>query len=310
MSPRPTRLPSTGSAQANPTGVRPPSQSLRSTAAGVPFSDPSYIPGLAPAVVVGPPVPMAPEPPARSMALTFPSPVQETVFAYDATVKEATLEPGQTTVHFTFHLTNTSPHEVTINAVRTSCGCTVPKLPAVPWKLASMASGSFDVALDARGAGGIMTKSVTIDSTAGYRYLTVRALIPTSASPAAAADRARNLQIALADRQAVFKGDCAACHLQPALAQYGQALFKTACGICHEAEPRAAMVPDLRATERPSDRDYWGNWIAKGKPGTLMPAFAIDEHGFLSSRQIDSLVDYLTGPFRVRPAASPDQTKN
>lgn len=276
-------------------------------AVSIPLSDPSYIPGLSPAIVVGPLVPLAPQQPGTPFPYAAPRParVQETVFAYDALIKETTLKAGETSAYFTFHLTNTSPEAVTINAVRTSCGCAVAKLPSVPWRIEPRASGAFDVVVDVRGSRGVATKTVTIDSTAGYRYLTVRVAMPESASPMAAADRARNLQVALADRQAVFKGDCAACHLQPVIAQHGQALFKSACGICHEAERRAAAVPGLRALNKPTDRAYWSGWIAKGKPGGLMPAWAIDEGGPLTGRQIESLLDYLTGPFRNEPAGAP-----
>jgi mono/diheme cytochrome c family protein len=228
----------------------------------------------------------------------------ETVFAYDALVKEATLKPGETSATFTFNLTNTSAAQVTINAVRTSCGCTVARLPATPWNIPPKASGSFDVVLDARGKSGVLTKTVTIDSTAGYRYLSVRASIPAGTSLMASADRARNLQVALADRQAVFKGDCAACHLQPAIGRHGQALYQNACGVCHEAEHRASMVPNLRALNKPTDRDYWSHWIRSGKTGTLMPAWSTAEGGPLTDAQIVSLVDYLTGPFRAEPVTS------
>jgi mono/diheme cytochrome c family protein len=296
------RKAATGVTRTNQAVARPGGASVRSSVPVMSLSDPSTIPGLVPATVVGPPVPLAPQQPARPFASPLPPPTQETVFAYDALVKETTLKPGETTAYFTFNLTNTSPGEVTINAVRTSCGCTVAKLPSVPWKIPSKAGGAFDVSVDVRGKSGVLTKTITVDSTSGYRYLTVRVSIPASASPMAAADRARNLQVALADRQAVFKGDCAACHLSPAMNQYGETLFKNACGVCHEAEHRASMVPNLHALNKPTDRDYWKSWITKSKTGTLMPAWSIDEGGPLTERQIDSLLDFLTGPFKTLPA--------
>jgi hypothetical protein len=65
------------------------------------------------------------------------------------------------------------------------------------------------------------------------------------------------------------------------------------------------MVPNLRALNKPTDRDYWRNWITKGKTGTLMPAWAIDESGPLADGQIESLLDYLTGPFKTQAAPRP-----
>jgi mono/diheme cytochrome c family protein len=266
-----------------------------------PFVDPTYIPGLVPLPTVGPPIPMAPIQPAPYLPTPYHAPAEEKVFAYDALVKEATLKPGETSAPFTFTLTNTSAAEVTINAVRTSCGCTVAKLPSIPWKLGPGANGTFDVKVDVTGKSGILTKTITVDSTAGYRYLSVRVSVPAPAGTMNLADRGRNLQVALADRQAVFKGDCAACHLQPAVGKRGQALFRDACGVCHEAEHRASMVPNLRALNKPVDAEYWRNWIAKGKVGTLMPAWAVSEGGPLNSDQIESLVEYLNGPFKAQP---------
>jgi len=281
---------------------RPAQTPLQTYGPTAPVVDPVQIPGLNPLPPTEPLPPYAPR--TTVPRVVYQPPPRENVFAWDALVKEATLKPGQVTNSFTFSLTNTSNAEVTINGVRTSCGCTVAKLPAVPWGIPAGGSGTFDVDVDLRGKSGIVTKTITIDSTAGYRYLTVRVSIPASASAAAMSlsERARNLQIALADRQAVFKGDCAACHLQPAMGQTGEALYFDACGVCHEAEHRASMVPNLRALNKPADREYWRTWITRGKAGTLMPAWAINEGGPLTEAQIASLLDYLTGPFTVNPA--------
>jgi len=113
-----------------------------------------------------------------------------------------------------------------------------------------------------------------------------------------AADRARNMQAALVDRQAVFRGDCVSCHLAPAVGKYGQTLYTAACGVCHEAEHRASMVPNLRALNKPQDREYWKRWITEGKDNTLMPAWGASKGGPLSELQIESLVNYLTHAFK------------
>lgn len=266
-----------------------------------PTSDPTLIPGLDPLPVVGPPVPLAPNLPAGYTPMPYRVPVEEKAFAYDALVKEAALKPGEVTANFTFSLTNTSTSEVTINAVRTSCGCTVVKLPSIPWTLKPGASGSFEVAADVRGTRGIFTKIVTVDSSAGYRHLTVRVSVPEPVSGSMTlARRVQNLQAAFADRQAVFKGDCAACHFQPAIGKRGQQLYDTACGVCHESEQRASIVPNLRVLNKPTDAGYWRAWIANGMPGTVMPAWAITENGPLDNQRIESLVEYLDGPFKTQ----------
>jgi mono/diheme cytochrome c family protein len=234
---------------------------------------------------------------------------QEQVFAWDATVKEYNARPGETSIKFAFNLTNTSPQEVSVNYVRTSCGCTVAKLPSNPWVLAAGTNGTLEVVVDVRGKSGILTKTVTVDSSAGYRVLTVRVAIPSApAGMTTLGERARNLQVAIADRQAVFRGDCARCHVDAGIGQHGQALFAGVCGVCHEAEHRASMVPNLRALNKPTDKEYWTAWITKGKADSLMPAFAESEGGPLKPDQIDSLVQYLTGAFAgeikaAKPAA-------
>lgn len=113
-----------------------------------------------------------------------------------------------------------------------------------------------------------------------------------------------NIQNALADRQAVFKGDCATCHVQQGLGKLDADLYMASCGICHEAEHRAAMVPDLKVPRSPRDLAFWQKWIAEGKPGTLMPAFAAVHGGPLTQEQADSLTVYLYQFFPRNPPAA------
>jgi len=228
--------------------------------------------------------------------LPYIPPLPEKVFAWDAPVKEYTAKTGELTAKLTFSFTNTAATNVIINAVRTSCGCTVAKVPPLPWLLEPGTNGTIEVIADLRGKSGIITKTVTVDSSAGYRFLTLRVSVP--AGPATLADRARNLQVAMVDRMAVFKGDCVFCHQQPVYGKKGEELYRAACGICHEAEHRASMVANLHALGKPADGDYWTTYVTKGKPNTLMPAWAIPEGGPLNEEQITSLVDFLVGPFR------------
>lgn len=270
-------------------------------------TDPTRVPGLTPdptltpGATVYPPAPLQPGYPAvpNIRAAVVTPPKQETVLAWDGLVKEVNLKPGETTGRFTFAFTNTAPEEVTIQFVRTSCGCTAAKLPPLPWKIPPGGTGAFEVDMDVRGKNGVVTKTVTVETTAGYRYLTVRASVPAATGNVmAAAERSRNLQIALADRQAVLKGECATCHVTPGLGKLGAELYDAVCGVCHEAEHRASMVPNLRALSRPLSADEWRRIIRSGKKDSLMPAFAASEDGFMTDAQIESLVQYLTGPFR------------
>ena len=107
------------------------------------------------------------------------------------------------------------------------------------------------------------------------------------------ADRATGMAAAKVDRQAVFKNDCATCHVKPGEGKYGQELYDAVCAICHEAEHRATMVPDLHNLKVPTNEEFWRTWIAHGKPGSFMPAFSHREGGPLTDMQIASLAAYL-----------------
>jgi mono/diheme cytochrome c family protein len=209
-------------------------------------------------------------------------------------MQEYHAKPGETNVHYVFNLTNTSPANLNIFSIGTSCGCTVAKAPAQPWLISPGAGGPVEVDLDLRGRRGLVTKVVYLYSV-GYapKVLTVKAHIPEMTS-GLGPDRDRNVKIATADRQAVFRGDCARCHVTPASGKSGAELYAAACGICHDAEHRASFVPDLRNLPHATSRDHWKVWITHGKPGTLMPAFTQSQGGPLSAEQIDSLVDYLS----------------
>jgi mono/diheme cytochrome c family protein len=239
-------------------------------------------------------------------ALTLPVAAQTNVgLAFDAEQKEYNAKPGEITSHFVFSVTNVSAGDITINQVRPSCGCTVVKLPSQPWTLKAGERGEFAVDMDLRGKSGVLMKSVAVEANTGVKHLIIKSAIPsvTGMSPDLA-ERVRNQQLALADRQAVFKGECALCHVKPAVGKTGAELYTAACGICHDSTHRATMVPDLLALNKPTDAAYWTAWITQGKPGSLMPAFAQNLGGPLTDDQIRSLVEYLVArPKSPAPAA-------
>ncbi|MBN8247392.1 MAG: DUF1573 domain-containing protein [Verrucomicrobia bacterium] len=224
------------------------------------------------------------------------------VLEFDATAKQVDLTEEERKAAFVFAVTNRSDADVTISFINTSCGCTAGRLPSSPWLLKPGEGGHIDVTMDTTGKMGRVTKTATVVSSAGSYTLTVSANIPTPAPTAM--NRSRNLQLAAADRQAVFRGDCAACHVQPTHGKVGRELYEAACGICHEAEHRASMVPDLRNRLRNTDRNYWAKWISDGRVGSLMPAFAGRNGGILTDRQIVSLVDYLEDDYKKNPPPS------
>lgn len=238
--------------------------------------------------------------------LTTTPPAVLTNLVFDAEVKEYKAAPDEFDLKFTFAVTNISGTAVVIDGVRTSCGCTTADLPELPWTLEPGKDGSFGINMDLRGKRGSITKSVFVTTDKGNKTIYVRGILP---DPAMMTEdqRQRNLALAKADRQAVFKGDCASCHATPAHGKTGRELYTAACGICHESTHRNEMVPDLNVARQARDYEYWRKWIAEGKEGTLMPAFAGTAGGPLTDAQIISLAHFLTRQFPNPPSipASP-----
>lgn len=221
--------------------------------------------------------------------------------AFDAVQKSFEAKKGENKAEFSFAVTNVSSEEVVITRVQTSCGCTAAQLPRQPWKMAPHESGVIGVTVDLAGKFGTINKTATILSSAGSFPLSVRIVLPPfDANAARMGDRTRNLQVAAVDRQAVFRGDCASCHVTPTVGKVGHDLYDTACGICHESVNRASMVPALYSLKKPTDSAYWTQWITQGKEHSFMPAFALKSGGILTDEQIRSLVEYLEGDFKLR----------
>lgn len=231
--------------------------------------------------------------------------VGDDILKWDATEKEILAKPEDLDLTYSFTLTNVSQTNVTINWVRPSCGCTVAKLPSTPWKLQPGEGGHIDFNLDIRGKSGTLAKYVSIDTSHGQKLLLLKAVIPQRAVNPAMDSRMKNMQLAMTDRQVVFRGDCASCHATPTVGKKGEELYTAACAICHDAPHRASMVPDLRALKKATGPDYWAFWIANGKPGTLMPGFAKAHGGPLDEEQIRSLADFMFERFpRAEPGAA------
>ena len=237
-----------------------------------------------------------------------PTYVPDTILEWDATEKEIHAKPGDLDMAFSFAVTNISETNVTINWVRPSCGCTVAKLPPTPWTLKPGEGGHIDFNLDIRGKFGTLAKYVSVDTSLGQKMLQIKAIIPQSTAALGMDSRAKNMQLAMADRQVVFRGDCASCHATPTVGKKGEQLYSAACAICHDAPHRATMVPDLRALKKATGVDYWAFWIANGKPGTLMPGFAKAHGGPLDEEQIRSLAEFMFEKFPRADAATAAST--
>jgi len=232
-------------------------------------------------------------------------PMANGVLAWNSLLQNTNAAADQEQVHFAFSFTNVSSDNVTVLSARASCGCTQPELPPLPWTIPSGSNGQFGVTVNLTGKVGTLLKTVTVSTDKGSKELLLRISILAPVIPNLTdADRARGVTMSKADRQAVFKDDCATCHVKPGEGKYGKALFDAVCAVCHESEHRATMVPDLHNLKVPTNDEFWRTWIAHGKAGSLMPAFSTAEGGPLNDMQIASLAAYLTYaiPSHVMPA--------
>ncbi len=227
------------------------------------------------------------------------------ILDWDAELKEATVNASQPVAELAFNFTNVSSGEVSINHVGTSCGCTVPRLPTLPWKIPAGAHAVLPVAMSVAGKSGMVFKTLTLNTDKGWKMLSVKTtILPPTPAQIAANDRSKNQMLAKADRQAVFKGECASCHVEKAIGKVGKDLYDAACGICHESTHRATMVTDLHSLKNETNAEYWKTWIDNGKEASLMPAFAQRHGGPLSDQQIASLVDYLVKAIPSKASAA------
>jgi len=220
---------------------------------------------------------------------------------WDAMEKTIELKPGDGAAEFEFAVTNTAKQPVEIIQLRPSCGCTTAEMPRSPWTLAPGEKGSFHATVDVRGKVGDVSKSILVSSTPGAQMLRMIVKIPGTPE----AMREQNRQLASLDRQAVFRGECATCHVAPIAGKTGGELFQAACGICHLAHPRASMVPDLLTAREPRDAAWWRQWIDEGRQGSLMPAFAQNRGGPLAGEQVESLVGFALMNLPTQPPKTP-----
>jgi mono/diheme cytochrome c family protein len=221
-------------------------------------------------------------------------PLPDGVLAWNSLIQETTVAAEAGKANFVFSFTNVSSGNVVILEVRPSCGCTTAKLPPLPWIIPPGTNGQFEFTVNVPGRTGMQYKTVSVKTDKGFKQLNLNInILPPVIPTQSAAERARALEIARADRQAVFRGDCATCHVKPGGGKYGKSLYAAICANCHESKTRASMVPDLHNIKTPTNVDFWQTWIAHGKAGSLMPAFSTADGGPLSDMQIASLAQYL-----------------
>jgi len=259
-------------------------------------------------------------PPSATQAI---SEIAPGLIAFDAEAKELVIKEGSTTADFVFSYKNVSAGAVIIEKIVTSCGCTTASVMC-PLTVETGESGSIPVTLIVAGRQGIIRKTVAIETNRGTKVLSIQATIPQAfgasdvqSSEQLVVDGALPVQkrepdnhslsdmramramriTAARDRQSVFKGECATCHVTPAVGKFGKELYATACAICHEAKNHATMVKNLRTLPHSNHPEFWRKSINIGVPNSFMPAFSEIEGGPLSSEQVESLVKFMMGEF-------------
>jgi mono/diheme cytochrome c family protein len=246
-------------------------------------------------IVVSKPVAVPPPP--------VNGPLPTTVLVWDSEMKSIDAHEGDDQGHLFFCFTNVSKEDVVISNVHPGCGCTTAQFPT-PQTFTPGSNGQINVTINLHGKMGTIFKNLTVTTDKGIKTLNFRVnILPVPLPQLTDADRTNMLKTALADRQSVFKGDCAVCHVKQGAGKFGKSLYDADCGICHEGVHRASMVPDLQALKIPTNAEFWKTWIAHGKPGSLMPAFATSDGGPLSDFQVTQLATDLNGwiPSKVTP---------
>jgi mono/diheme cytochrome c family protein len=267
-----------------------------------------FVCGIAGIVLAGGRLLAADSNPTNAVAATSPVYVPDTSHAseplatntlvWDSLSKETNAIADAGNAHFVFSFTNVSAGNVVILNVHTSCGCTTAQLPPLPWIIPAGTNGEIGAIVNFAAKSGTLVKTMTVTSDKGFQTLMLKiTILPPVIPTLTAADRERNLIAAKADRQAVFRGDCATCHVKPGEGKYGKALYDAVCAICHEGKDRSTLVPDLHNIKTPTNVDFWQTWIAHGRAGSLMPAFSTADGGPLSDIQTASLVQYLAATF-------------
>lgn len=245
------------------------------------------------------PVPMpVPRPNQPTRSFHLPPPVRSNVrtLVFDAETKQYNAKPGEMIAPFTFYLTNVWTNEIRIDSVHASCGCTTARLPATPWRIPPGGSGAVKAQVNLAGKMGLFSKTLTFFTSVSNRIVTLKVKMPPTGSDLAvmtAEDRKAAMVLAAVEPQAIFKGECARCHVDNGARALGQDLYAADCGICHESPHRDSAVPDLHALKQQTSLEYWKAMITFGKPHTMMPGFARAQGGPLTEEQIASLSAYL-----------------
>lgn len=193
-----------------------------------------------------------------------------------------------------FLLYNTGGKHLRLYRVEASCGCTVPEITR---KI--LAPGDFSrirVVMDTSLKLGNIRKKLTLFSNDPHRPKLDLFVVGHAIAGKMAGHE--DIMLKSHDRLALFKGECATCHVQKGIGKTGQALFQADCAMCHgqQAEGNLPSGPSLVGGN--PDNAAWlahvHSRIANGSPNSpQMPPFAKAQGGPLSPDEVDSLVSFL-----------------
>ena len=152
---------------------------------------------------------------------------------FDAQTKEYKADAEEDSAQITFYATNVWTNTIVIQAVYASCHCSSASLPAYTWILPPGSSGAVTAQIDLSGSEeGTVTKTLTFFTSLGERELTLK--VSLTPPPLPEDERKAAMSKASAGATAIFKGDCATCHLDKARGLLGKDLYAATCGHCHE----------------------------------------------------------------------------
>jgi cytochrome c553 len=211
-------------------------------------------------------------------------------------------------VRTAFLVFNQGGKHLRIFRVEPSCGCTVPSISQQ-----IIAPGDFariTVVLDTSLKSGKIRKKLILYSNDSKRPALPLFLVG-EALPAKLEGH-KMIQVMPKDRLALFKGECASCHVQKGVGKTGQALFAADCAMCHgqNAQGNLPSGPSLLSGgSEDEDIQALTKTIANGSShNPQMPPFSAKNGGPLNQSQIDSLAMFLKIK-RMAPDAFKDSSE-
>ncbi len=185
----------------------------------------------------------------------------------------------------TILLLNSGDAPLQIKTITPSCGCTVAKMSSK--SIAPHKSAALQLSLDTRGKKGDVYKNIVITSNDPAQK-------NFSFEVHAKVEAPEHGTFKMGDD--LFSGSCKSCHYDRAGKKRGGRLYMAICAFCHgmTGEGHKGSGPALHTPMTKSSLRYW---IENGKKGTAMSAYAKKVGGPLESKQVTSLVEFISQRF-------------